>query len=59
MDHRNEPSLRLADTPRQNAWLQRFAERKYNGAPPYEKVTSGKLSNEWGDLRSYDIAVAG
>ncbi len=55
VDHRNEPSLALADTPRQNAWLERFTERKYDGVRPYGKVTCGGLSNEWGDLRSYDV----
>ncbi|MBT3290595.1 MAG: hypothetical protein HN380_24840, partial [Victivallales bacterium] len=55
VDHRNEPSLPLADTPRQNARFREFVKRKYKGTPPYEDIRSGKLSNEWGDLRSYDL----
>lgn len=57
VDHRNEPSLPLADTPRQNAGFRKFVERKYKGTPPYENVTSGELSKDWGDLRSYDLRI--
>jgi len=59
VDHRNEPSLRLADSPRQNAWLQRLTEAKYGGEPPYGAPKVANLSPEWGDLRSYDTAVMG
>lgn len=57
VDHRNEPSLRLEDSPRQNAWLEAFAAAKYPDGPPYEPVV-GRLSARWGDLRSYDTALA-